>query len=580
MKYLTAKQLRELLLGGSFWVIKHKEKLNEINVFPVADSDTGTNLAATLYAMYQKLRNREVNSAAELLKEAARELFSNARGNSGVIFSQYISALSEQIRKEIVELKEFAMSLKKAYLKVYNSLERPMEGTILTVMKEVGEAAIKTEAKNIEAFLENLLQRARIAVEKTRELLPILKRKKVVDSGALAFLLFLEGMWLRLKRKINPQELSFSIRPHNIKTHGDQLFCTTAILESKLSKQELTKLLEGKGDSLLFSRFENLLKIHIHTSEPEVLRKELEKLGELKEFKFEPIEEEIKRIRKVGILVDSALDLPPQTVEEEGIQVVPVAVIIKGAVFKDEEEIYRQKVVEELIKGEEVSSSQPSLHDFIRAYSRLESAFEEVLAFHLSKFASGTFNTSKTAAQNSLSKVYVIDTGSFSLGGGLLVLRALEMLDSGMKASEVARQIEKLKEQVYLSIYADDLKYAVKGGRVKKWKGVLSKAFNLKLILGFSEKKEGIFLKTFAFSREGAYKKMKKDMLSKLDRDTVYDFGIAFTQWNEILEEMEAFIKENFNVRKLIKNFTSPAIMVHGGPFAFGVAALPLSPEK
>ncbi len=575
MRYLTAELLRDLLLGGSYWVIKHRDRLNQINVFPVADADTGTNLSATLYAMYVRLRERKWRSASELLREAAAELFSNARGNSGLIFSQYMAALSDYIKKEMLELKEFAHSLRRAYHEVYNSLERPMEGTILTVMREVAEAAVREETKNLEAFFERIIKRARAAVERTKELLPILKRKNVVDSGALAFFLFLEGMWLRLKKRINPSELSFTVKLPEVKGSGQQLFCTTLLVQTEqpIKAEELDQF----GDSIVISRFQGLTKVHIHTARPERVKEFLSRKGTLRNFFAEPIEERVKRKREVGIIVDSGLDIPSSICEKEAIEVVPLAVLINGRSYKDEEEIYRDLVVDHLMKGDEVRSSQPSPNDFIRAYHRLEKHHKEIIAFHLSRVASGTYNSSLMASRRIKSKVHVFNTASFSMGAGLLALRAVELLDAGKKVEEVLEHLNKLKNQIYTSIYVEDLKYAVKGGRVKKWKGIVSKLFNLRLILGFSEEKGGIYLKTFGFGRKHAFRKLRKDLLSRLDRNRTYDFAIAYTRWNSVLEKFETFIKENFRVRKLLKNTTTPAIMVHAGPFAFGIFALPLS---
>ncbi len=574
MRTIDAGTLKELLLGGTFWVIENKEELNKINKFPVADADTGTNLSATLYAVYRKLKEKDFSSAGHLLKEVAMEAFSNARGNSGVIISQYLSALSNYIKKEYVDIKEFATSLRKAYYEVHSSLENPVEGTILTVMREVGEEAEIAEKNGLSSFLSRIVERAKISLEKTREILPVLKREGVVDSGAKGFFLFLEGMKLAFEKRLNFQKITFD-SDYPAEARGDGLFCTIITLKTKQSHRQLTSLISHLGDSIIITSFNELTKVHIHTDEPETAKKLLMEHGEIINSRYELIIEEEEVKRDVGILVDSALDIPKELAREWGIEIIPVGVVVEGKALKDQDEISRDIVAKKLEEKAEITSSLPLPSDFIRYYSRLKRKHRKIIAFHLSSTVSGTYSLSRSVASKLKIEGEVIDTGNFSLGGGLKVLRAVELLDKGIPLEEVMDRIKSMKTHAF--VYADDLSYAVKGGRVKPWKGILQRYLKLGIIMGFSPEKGGLHFKGAAPGSRLALKLLERKIKKELNPDAIYDIGLVFTREDERIKEIEGFLQKNIRIRKLIKTITSPAIMIHAGPSAFGVFVLKIS---
>ncbi len=572
MENISAGILRKLLLGASKWVIDNREELNKINRFPVADADTGTNLSATLYAVYSLLRKKNFSSAAHLLKEAAKEAFYNARGNSGIILSQYLSALSGYLRREYIEMREFALSLKRAYLDVVKSLENPVEGTIITVMREVGEEAERSWHFSLRDFLGRLLERAKSSLERTKEMLPVLKREGVVDSGAKGFVLFLEGMKLALERKIELSKVNFRLEtPSQEKTEG--IYCTVALLKSGLKEGEISARVAHLGNSLVVSRFQDMVKVHIHTAEVDSFKKILEETGEIVSLTQELIKEEERLRREVGVLVDSALDIPRDMAEALGIEVVPMGVVVEEKTFRDDEEISREAVLRKLMESKEVSSSLPLPVDFIRAFSKLSKNHTAIVAFHLSSKVSGTFSLSRSLAEKFSAKIITVDTEGFSLGGGLKALYAVELLDRGVPPEEVAMVIPQLQSFSY--VFADDLSFGAKGGRVKPWKAKLQKYLGLGIIMGFSNQKGGLYFKGAAPGRRLSLRLLKRIIARELRHGT-YDVGIAFTSYDSRIKEMEEFLRRTVRIRKFVKGITSPAIMVHAGPSAFGIFALKL----
>ena len=570
MSEISADLFKILLLGGSKWVIENREELNRINRFPVADSDTGTNLSTTLFAVYQSILNRNFSTTKELIKEAAKQAFINARGNSGVIISQYFSALSKYLKKEYLEIKDLAVSFKKAYHEVLDSMENPIEGTILTVMKDIGNEAEKLHNIGIREFLSKLVEKAKISMERTREMLPVLKREGVVDSGAKGLVLFLEGMKLALENKIDLHRIDFN--PMSTSDSNESgLYCTVITIKTRAKQEEISRRIAIYGNSIIISGFENLLKVHIHTSSPEKVRETLSSMGEIISSSQELIIETEDSEREIGIIVDSALDIPRDLAKKLKIEVIPLGVIIDGKILKDQEEISREIIASKLIEKKEVSSSLPAPSDFIRTYSKLKRRHEILLSFHLSHKVSGTYNLSKSIARKLGINAHVIDTKNFSLGGGLKALYAVELIDKGVSLNNVLKIINEIESHTFVLV--DDLTYGIKGGRVKPWKGKLQKYLGLGIIMGFSDKKEGLYLKTAAPGKTLSLKLLKRKIIKELSRGT-YDIGIAFTREDPIIENIENFLRENVKVRKLIKSITSPAIMVHAGPSAFGVFAI------
>jgi len=570
MSEISADLFKILLLGGSKWVIENREELNRINRFPVADSDTGTNLSTTLFAVYQSILNRNFSTTKELIKEAAKQAFINARGNSGVIISQYFSALSKYLKKEYLEIKDLAVSFKKAYHEVLDSMENPIEGTILTVMKDIGNEAEKLHNIGIREFLSKLVEKAKISMERTREMLPVLKREGVVDSGAKGLVLFLEGMKLALENKIDLHRIDFN--PMSTSDSNESgLYCTVITIKTRAKQEEISRRIAIYGNSIIISGFENLLKVHIHTSSPEKVRETLSSMGEIISSSQELIIETEDSEREIGIIVDSALDIPRDLAKKLKIEVIPLGVIIDGKILKDQEEISREIIASKLIEKKEVSSSLPAPSDFIRTYSKLKRRHEILLSFHLSHKVSGTYNLSRSIARKLGINAHVIDTKSFSLGGGLKALYAVELIDKGVSLNNVLKIINEIESHTFVLV--DDLTYGIKGGRVKPWKGKLQKYLGLGIIMGFSDKKEGLYLKAAAPGKTLSLKLLKRKIIKELSRGT-YDIGIAFTREDPIIENIENFLRENVKVRKLIKSITSPAIMVHAGPSAFGVFAI------
>lgn len=283
MKQIDASLLQKMLIGGAKRLEAHKEYINELNVFPVPDGDTGTNMTMTAMAAA-----KEVGNAPKLtIKEVTRGLSSGslrgARGNSGVILSQLFRGFYKGVKSQnVLDTKAVATGFKHAVDTAYKAVMKPKEGTILTVAKGTADMAVRTARKEeeFEKFAEIVMEEANTVLKRTPEMLPVLKEAGVVDSGGQGLVEFLQGAVDVLSGK----EIDLSDVPKPVKkvtvsdtvqSEGDIKFgyCTEFIVMTEKewtddNEQDFKKYLSGIGDCVVVVGDEDIVKVHVHTNHP------------------------------------------------------------------------------------------------------------------------------------------------------------------------------------------------------------------------------------------------------------------------------------------------------------------------
>jgi DAK2 domain fusion protein YloV len=311
--YLDGKRLKRILYASTQWLVANEQVLNEINVFPVPDGDTGTNMGATLRSVINSLPNNKENDLPQIAEAMAHGALFGARGNSGVILSQILKGFSDSIdnRKRLNAL-DITHGLKKAYAHAYDAVSDPKEGTILTVVRDSVNAAhekAKTEPA-IDMVIETLLEEAKKSLANTPNLLPLLKDAGVVDAGALGFVYFVEGIYMLLKGHSLPEidiPAAALIKNEALDNHHSGLahfygYCTEFFLHSKNVDLKAVKIqLQSWGDSLVVASGDSAHKIHIHSRHPGKILEECLRYGLLTNIKIENMDEQHARLEsKVG----------------------------------------------------------------------------------------------------------------------------------------------------------------------------------------------------------------------------------------------------------------------------------------
>lgn len=365
IQYIDGKNLRDLFVSGANNLQNHKDLVDKLNVFPVPDGDTGTNMSLTIsYAMKElsKVDNEEITNIGKAL---SRGSLMGARGNSGVILSQIIRGIAKSVEgKDKLSTADFAEALKCGSDTAYKAVIKPIEGTILTVIRESSEAAIKI-AKSEEdfiTFLELVIKEANDSLNRTPELLKALKEAGVVDSGGKGLVLVYEGMLEALKgspieiEDSNSSEVKEIKAPQgNIATEDIKFqYCTEFILESdKVDDLQIRDKMLKYGDSLAVVGDEGVIKVHVHTNDPGLALQEALAYGQLLTIKIENM-----KLQHENTLIEAGDESAPTTEEKEyGF----IATSMGDGLAK----IFKDFGVDHIIEGGQTMN--PSTEDFMNA---------------------------------------------------------------------------------------------------------------------------------------------------------------------------------------------------------------------
>ena len=303
IKYLDAKRLKLVFTGGGKWVTKHEELLNELNVYPVPDGDTGSNMSMTLNSMIDELEKTDDKiKMPELIEIVEEAVLMGARGNSGTILSQVITGFLKGIGEKVKLLPaDVAKALVSAKETAYNAVSEPIEGTMLTVIRKISEKATECADKfeDLVEFLKEIVDAGEKAVEETPEMLPKLKEAGVVDAGGKGLFFFFEGFYkvttelnlLAELQKAQVKENEFDKTIANIDHDPESIhfqYCTEyIILNGDFDTDEYKKRVLELGDSAVFAQTSKKFKTHIHTNHPGKAMEIALEYGPLEKMKVE-----------------------------------------------------------------------------------------------------------------------------------------------------------------------------------------------------------------------------------------------------------------------------------------------------
>ena len=293
----------DLIESGIKNLDKHRNIVNDLNVFPVPDGDTGTNMVMTLKYGYEAIKNKNA-TLNEVISCFATGTVFGARGNSGVIVSQFFKGIAEGLKdKTEINCKSFALALGSGVNFAYASVAKPVEGTILTVLKDATKAVIeKLPIDNFDELFDIFLNAAKISLEKTPEFLPILKKAGVVDSGGAGMVYFFEGIskYLRgeeieeIEETIKEEYIDLSL--FNKETKFEYGYCIEGVLQltidiSDFNLKDFNKKLDKVGKSIVTTQEKDKVKLHIHAHQIGEVTDLCQEYGEFLKIKIEKVDE-------------------------------------------------------------------------------------------------------------------------------------------------------------------------------------------------------------------------------------------------------------------------------------------------
>jgi len=587
---LDGKTLYYSFLAGAQKIFENQVLINKINVFPVADADTGTNLASTMRSIVESpIPTSDLKLTAAALADAA---LTGARGNSGIIFAQFIYGFSNEIQKyETVSVETFAEILKKAVTYAYEAIANPIEGTMITVIREWAEF-IYILKDTIQDFIELLAQAYQKALESlhaTTGQLAVLAKSNVVDAGAKGFVVFLQGMVEFVKagelRKMLAGRETVVIADSEVVSHEEITFryCTEAMLlldeKKKTDFLQVRKGIAHMGDSMVVAGSAKKMRVHIHTDHPAKVMKVLNKFGNITFQKVDDMvmQNEVVSNAKfpIAIVTDSTCDIPQELIEKYQLHVVPLSVHFGETYFLDRLTILPAQFYSMIDKATNYpSTAQPAYKDFFNRYSYLASHYESIIGIHISSAMSGTWsNSSKAAhsvAEHSGKRINVLNSKRLSSGLGLMVLRAARAIEDGASHQDILDKIDLWSKNTRMFVSAKTIKYMVKSGRVSYTKGLIGSLLSLKPIVTVND--EG---RTETFGKPFTEKASMELVLAKVkslaSERKIWGYSISHARNISTANWFAEKMKEISGMEPEFVNDASPVLGVNVGP---GVVAL------
>ncbi len=302
---INGRDFYNMVVNASNKLLEQSDFVNALNVFPVPDGDTGTNMSMTFKAAVKEIENIDTESIGEVSKRLAKGALMGARGNSGVILSQILRGFSKGLEgKQEVDATEFAIGFFEGSKSAYKAVMRPTEGTILSVIRAAAETAVTSEKKDVISLMEEITVSAKDMLDKTPELLPALKKAKVVDSGGMGLYIILQGMFEALKDGIKAEIKDITVEASNntLAKATEEIdikfgYCTEFIIlgDAKNAKAFQNEI-ETLGDSMIVVGYDDVIKVHIHTNDPGLVLSKAVNIGELSKIKIDNMREEHREI--------------------------------------------------------------------------------------------------------------------------------------------------------------------------------------------------------------------------------------------------------------------------------------------
>lgn len=293
---ITGGAFKHMVLFGAACITQHKQSINDLNVFPVPDGDTGTNMSLTIQTAAAELRRSEPETLEQAAKTTASALLRGARGNSGVILSLLFRGMSKTFKGlSEANAAQWAQALDEGVATAYSAVMKPAEGTVLTVSRLAAKRALEAaqESEDVAYVLSEAIKTGYVTLSETTDMNPVLKKAGVVDAGGKGYLIILEGMLRSLQGEEIPELNGQENDKADFAALGDEditfTFDTVYIVRKteERSLEPLRVYLDSIGDSLIISEDEEAFKVHVHTDNPGAALTESQKYGTLEVAKIE-----------------------------------------------------------------------------------------------------------------------------------------------------------------------------------------------------------------------------------------------------------------------------------------------------
>ena len=576
-------RLNRAFKAGILRLLSRQEHLNKINVFPVPDGDTGTNLALTMSAVLGTLQRWPDTHAGKTLTRVADAALDGARGNSGAILAQFFLGLCDRLgHLRDLSADDFADGVHGGAAYARESMSEPREGTILTVLTDFAHELNRVRREGVRDFralLRRGVQAAQHSLEGTTLQLEALRKANVVDAGGLGFVEFIAGVTDYIESGTDEEPAApvpLVIDATAERTAGGEedleyRYCTECVVVGdRVDRRHLREELSAVGGSLVVAGLQNKVRVHIHVNDPAEVFRIAGRYGAVSAEKADDMQRQQHAAhavgRKVAVVTDSGADIPEDEMDRLDIHMVPLRVHFGDQGYLDRVGMTPEEFYDELLRNpHHPKTSQPPPGDFRRQFEFLASHYAAVVSVNLTRKVSGTCASAESAAArvSAHGKVTVLDSENASLGEGLVAMYAAECAQAGYDAAGVIAATRAVLPRTRTFGLVGSLEYSVRGGRVPRWVKNVADALGLMPVLHNRDGK--VTAGGVLFGRSNLREKFARHVRRRMRSDRKYRVLVGHAnaeadgRWL-----LEQFGGDNVVYRRLLPVGT--AFGVHGGP--------------
>lgn len=587
-KFLTATDMDRMYKIAAQHLLTYETQLNELNVFPVADRDTGSNVAQL---MKRIISTQYLTSSVNVfLKALADDALLGACGNSGMIFAAFFAGLSfgDEGDKPQMTIATFLQRLAKGVERAYGAVNQPVEGTILTAMSAWLKAceSISSVANDFLHLFEQSLPILEKAVNHTEQQLNILKRHHVIDSGAMAFYRFVEGMVLYLVNPIKtvlPKPITYVKSSEHLHVSGDlpnYAYCTEMLLtQLNIDPSNLEDKLQSLGDSLVINQSPQYAKIHLHTNDPLALTKLIKQYAIIENQKIESIrlQWEVTQQAKypIALVVDSSADIDIPFLKNEQIHVLPLNVRVGKHQLLDRLTIDLNGLYDELHQQQLTAQSAAVTPEVaLRTFSFLANYYQSIIVLTVSSKLSATHQLlTQLATQFPDKKITIIDSKKNSGAHGLLAKLASRNISKGLDHQTICEKVEEAIKHTEIWVAVDEFKTMMGSGRGPRLVACLAGWSQIKPIVSLDRNGKPA-LTGIALGRKQAWNKIAKKIQQFQKQRPISELAIVHTGCLETAESFSSYITKITGIQPSFITPTSTVIGLHAGQGCVGVAII------
>ena len=597
-QHLSVYGLRRALIAGIQRVLAQREEINRINVFPVADRDTGTNLAFTLGAVLQGIREPRFASAGDVLRRAAVEALDGARGNSGAIMAQFLQGMAKALEPGRQPTSAaLARAAAAGAAQARTAMAEPCEGTILSVIQAFADemqAQVRAGTEDVRACFRNAIAGAREALRRTTTQLKVLRSAGVVDAGGLGFVVLLEGIAGLIDRgSVGPNDAlpeEFSVAgvdaPLENAEDAGHRYCARCVVSAGAVDRAALKaaLLVLPLSRLVIAGSRSRVCLHAHLGDPAQLFATAAQFGtvsrETSDDALAPVP--ATRRQRVAIVTDSGADLPAEVLDRLDLHLVPQRLSIEGRDLVDGVSLSPREFYDQMrMQPVPPRTSQPPPGDFRRMFEFLLAHHERVIDVSLGRALSGTLQSAVGAAgRTAADRISVFDTGHATAAQGLLAIWAAEAAQAGLDATRILEGLGRMRPRTVLYAVTRDIRYAVGGGRAPRV--ALTLTHLLRLSLMFRSRADGrIGLMGGMWGQDNLPERFARTIARRLDPARRYRLIVGHCDCAGDAERVQAALRARVRgIDSIWIVETGSAIGTHAGPGSLVIGVQDYEPPQ